>query len=311
VDVNASRLSTSPFAPAVCCQVSAWAGVRMTAEELPLWQRQSVAAAWPGLPSSLLKHAEPQTIAGLVAVRQAMHQHELTGVCFRDWGAIAGPSFLGRQASADAIQRFREEGAFAVSPHLIPHKSLHAVSGTLSQALALQGPNFGVGGGPGAAEEALLVAATLLAEPIVPGIWVVLTEFDPEFIPVSAGHNGIGAASWICHAVALALAPTAAAMTPKGLRLHVGMNSPPAEESALEQFRLADLTTAIANGVDAARGWRCRNYGWISLSQGDCGHADYGHADYGRAPYGRAYGGRADNRHADNRHADNGAGELR
>jgi hypothetical protein len=299
VDVNSSRLLTSPWAPAVCCQVSACAAVRMTPEELPVWQRHAVAAAWPTLPSSLLKHAEPQTIAGLVAVRQALHQHELRGVCFRDWGAIAGPSLLGRQASADAVQRFREEGAFAVSPHLIPHKSLHAVSGALSQALALQGPNFGVGGGPGAAEEALLVAATLLADPVVPGVWVVLTEFDPEFIPHSPGQNEIRAESWICHALALALTPAAPAR--EGLRLHLGVNCPPADATDLEQFCLADLTTAIAAGIDAARGWRFRNYGWISLTRANCAHVDYGHADYGHAKNG----------HAKHGHADHGAGELR
>jgi hypothetical protein len=103
-----------------------------------------------------------------------------------------------------ALKRFAAEGAWGVSPHLIPHRSLHAISGTVSLALKMHGPNFGVGGGPRAAAEVLLSAAAMLTCRKLPGVWVVLTAQDPEGPPDEAGRHAPGT----CFAaLALALVP--------------------------------------------------------------------------------------------------------
>jgi len=81
------------------------------------------------------------------------------------------------------MQRYVREGAWGITPQMVPHHSLHAISGTISQAFHMQGPNFGIGGGPRSHGEGLLAAATFLAENEVPGLWLVLTGHDPEEIP--------------------------------------------------------------------------------------------------------------------------------
>jgi hypothetical protein len=93
---------------------------------------------------------------------------------------------------AAALQRFAAEGAWGVSPHLIPHRSRHSISGTVSQALKIHGPNFGVGGGPGGTVEVLLAATALLEGKRLPGVWIVLTCLDPESPPDEAGRLAPG-----------------------------------------------------------------------------------------------------------------------
>src|SRR5205807_2272244 len=119
---------------------------------------------------------------------------------------------------------------------LIPHRSLHAVSGTLSQTLKIQGPNFGVGGGPGAESEALLVAATLVGNRGLPGVWVVLTGYDPEMAPADPTANEPPVPVPPCSGVALAL--TAVQGGGRGLQLRL---SPPECGSAAETSRARSL----------------------------------------------------------------------
>ena len=96
-----------------------------------------------------------------------------------------------------------------MSPHLIPHRSLHSLSGTVSQALKVHGPNFGSGGGPHGAADALLTAAALLNGSRLPGVWVVLTGWDPE--PATDAAGQVLSQENLCNAVALALVPTLSA----------------------------------------------------------------------------------------------------
>jgi hypothetical protein len=167
------------------------------------------------LPPAFLKHADEQTVLGLAAVYHAIHDHHLNPP-FTAWAVLAAPRFLGRPTMAAALQRFAAEGAWGVSPHLIPHRSLHAMSGTVSQALKIHGPNFGVGGGPCAAAEVLLAAAALLERQNVPGVWVVLSGLDPESAPDEGGRTAPGTH---CVGVALALVPPRSGWS--GLRLRV------------------------------------------------------------------------------------------
>src|SRR5262249_30780400 len=126
---------------------------------------------------------------------------------FRDWGVIGSPRFLGRAALATALVRYATEGAWGISPHLIPHRSLHALSGTVSQALKIHGPNYGVGGGNEGAAEALLVAGALRADGLLPGLWVVLPGFAPELAPAAPLAADAAPPRTDCLGVALALTP--------------------------------------------------------------------------------------------------------
>jgi hypothetical protein len=201
-------------------EVVAWATQRVVIAALP-GLRQQVGTALSEFrgaerrreSTSFLKHADEQTIVGLAAVLAALREPSVTPDAstakwtsdrFRDWGVVASPRFLGRSAMAASLQRYRAEGAWGVSPHLIPHRSLHSLSGTISQALAIHGPNFGTGGGPGGDREALLSAFALLQGQQVPGVWVVCTRLDPEAGPDDSGQLP---AECFLEGLALALTP--------------------------------------------------------------------------------------------------------
>jgi hypothetical protein len=115
-----------------------------------------------------------------------------------------------------SLQRFLAEGAWGVSPQMIPHRSLHSPSGTVSHALRIHGPNFGVGGGPEGAVEVLLAAAAMLERGQLPGLWLMWTAQEPEGEMDEAGH---GDPNTICRALAVALTPEHQYAT--GLRLHL------------------------------------------------------------------------------------------
>jgi len=129
---------------------------------------------------SLLRHADEQTVVGLAAVFQAIHESSLDPQGFGGWSILAAPRYFGRAAFERAFPTFQGEGAWGVSPHLIPAHSLHSASGTISQALVAHGPNLGVGGTPGGDLEALLFASTLIEAGSTAGVWVVLTGRETE-----------------------------------------------------------------------------------------------------------------------------------
>src|SRR5262249_2336298 len=151
--------------------------------------------------------------------------------------------FLGRPTMAASLQRFDAEGAWGVSPHLIPHRSLHALSGTVSQALKVHGPNFGVGGGPGCEAELLLAAAALLHGQRLPGVWAVCTRLDPELPPRPDGTSAPGTA---CLALALALPPPDPGGAGRRLRLTGGVG---AEADPPAPFGLADLKAMLEQAL--------------------------------------------------------------
>ena len=161
------------------------------------------------LPAASVKHSDEQTIAALAAVLTAIHKYDLTGVDFTNWGVLAAPRFLGRQALAHTLQRYAAEGAWGISPHVIPHRLLHAVSGTISLTLRIHGPNFGVDGMPGGTAQLLATAMAVLSTGQVPGVWTVMTGWHPEPVPARQGAvvAGSGPDKPVCGAVALALTP--------------------------------------------------------------------------------------------------------
>src|SRR5205823_1882768 len=153
-------------------------------------------------------NSDDQTVLALAVICQALASAQRPAAYYEEWGVIAAPNLFGRSGTYQALLNFRADGAWGISPHMIPHHSLHAVSGTISQALRMHGPNFGISGGPNAAAEAFLVAATLLSNNSVPGLWVVMTGHEPEWLPGEVrqdkGDDGM------CLAAALALEPAGA-----------------------------------------------------------------------------------------------------
>jgi hypothetical protein len=258
---------------AVCCDVAAFGVVRSTPDDLKS-QRQNPGVV-PGepLPPAFLKHADEQTVVALAAVLRAIHAHGLGTLSFRDWGVLAAPRFQGRIAMAVAIQRYLAEGAWGISPHLIPHRSLHAVSGTISQVLKIHGPNFGVGGGPGSAGELFLTAAALLGRGNVPGLWVVLTGWDQEPAPTREGRcDNAG----VCSALALALLP--ARPEARGLRLRLlppcrQEQAAPGAAETLGPGSLERLLAVLANGrwPRTTVIWRLEGGGCLQLEGGGDG----------------------------------------
>lgn len=186
------------------CRVAGATLLRADAATIAQARRQPIAVGTEKLAVSILKHADDQTMLALLAVLEALEIHRWRDQSFADWGVIAAPTFFGRVNSALAIQRYRQEGAWGVSPHLIPHQSLHASSGTISQLLKIHGPNFGVGGGPNPAPDSLLFAAALLADGSLPGLWLIVTGHESEWIPAA---DGAAVPPPICQAAALALTP--------------------------------------------------------------------------------------------------------
>jgi len=218
------------------CAVLGHAAVSATPETLPALRQRPAPA--------FFKQSDEQTVVGLAAVYRALDAAGLDPAALGGWGAVAGPRFLGRGVMDLTLRRFAEEGAWGMSPHVIPHRSLHALSGTVSQALRLHGPNFGAGGGPGADGEALLAAAALLADGELPGLLLVLTHAVPDALPTPEGPPP----SW--HALALALRPCV--QNGAGQRLEVAAG--PAGGNGLPPLDVA----ALARGLSAneAGGWR-------------------------------------------------------
>jgi hypothetical protein len=146
---------------------------RASLEDFPTLRKAPDPSGQVAVHPSLLRHADEQTVVGLAAVFRAVLEGGLDLAGFGDWSVLAAPRYHGRAAFERAFPTFQREGAWGVSPHLIPAHSLHSPSGTISQALKAQGANLGVGGTPGGEREALLFASTLLRVGGIAGVWVV------------------------------------------------------------------------------------------------------------------------------------------
>jgi hypothetical protein len=246
--------------------VLAFAAVQAPADALTRLRHNPGPSPGPTWPANFLRHADEQTVVGFAAVLQAIQTYRLQDWSFREWGVVAAPRFIGRLAGAGAMNKYLREGARSTSPHLIPHQSLHAVSGAISVALQMHGPNCGVGGGSHAVSEGLLAACTVLDAGDVPGLWLVVTQWEPEPMPDEQGRSTLAG---LCHGVALALVPQPPNGTGLRLRYHwdaaalavtygpatVGQQSHYPDVPSLANFlaRLHDTPT-VAPWICAARG---------------------------------------------------------
>jgi hypothetical protein len=197
------------------------------------------------------RFADDLTVAGMAAMLHAIDDFGMHNWTFADWGMVAAPRFAGRMITAMNIVKSKTDPHFSISPHTIPNLCLHSASGAASVAFGIHGPNLGVGGGPGAVPEALVAAMSVLAENRIPGIWVVLAEFNPEPRPDGAGKcvNAVTA-----HAVAIALASGASAGSLK-LRRSLDPVLPGS---------VRDLQDFIQK-VNRPRGWKCGMTGLGSI----------------------------------------------
>ena len=169
-------------AVAVECDVVAQATFFASQGEIPALRKAPGLLGDAAMSPGLLRHSDEQTVVGLAALLRAVQDQGLDPGGFGEWAVLAAPRFLGREAFEKAFPLYQNEGAWGVSPHLIPAHSLHSPSGTFSQVLKAHGPNLGIGGTPGGEVEALLLAATLLAEGMIPGVWVILSGQDPAVV---------------------------------------------------------------------------------------------------------------------------------
>ncbi len=196
----AARVRTSD--PRFACAVAAHATLHVPLESLAALRANPGLDSSPPLPPRFLRYADEQTVVGLAAVLRAMAAPCLARVDFTRWGVLAAPRLLGRLSGAATLNKFVELGVPAISPHVIPHHSLHAVSSAVSVALGMHGPSFGIGGGPESTAEGLLGALSFLRAAQAPGLWLVLTQWDREPTPDGRGGSATPAA---CCASALAL----------------------------------------------------------------------------------------------------------
>jgi hypothetical protein len=229
----------------------------------------------PGPPLSqrispvLLKYSDEQTVIGLAAVLDAANRFGLQDTDFTDWGVIAAPCRLGRPKLAGTLIRFDRDGVRGISPMIVPHLSLHALSGTISQALHSHGLNFGVSSGSDHLAEGLSAAIAILSDGRLPALWLVLTCWDSVPIPdEEACCPPRDGKSPVCQAVALALTRSEKDSTGSSLRL---VSQPPALSCSdgLSATVAADLSglTGFLLGR-AGRSWTCplAAGGWVELT---------------------------------------------
>jgi hypothetical protein len=221
-------------------EVRAHALCRMSKDQICSARRKpgNPPEGWPAVQPSLLRHSEDQTITAMAAVHATLRRmgHD-DPRCLEHWGILVSSRFLGRSSLVVALDRFRSDGVWGVSPHLVPHYALHSPAGTLSLALGVHGPNLGVGGGLWSEFEGILTALTWLKARIVPGLWLVFCGWSPEFVP---DREGEPMDDCECQALALVLVPPSSTK-PTRPSFHVVAGDEPESPRPLEVTSLAGL----------------------------------------------------------------------
>jgi hypothetical protein len=226
--------------------VASWSVVRAGYDDLTSLRRAPGPLGGAKLPNKFLRHADEQTVVGLSAVLHGIDRLGLPLPSFRNWSVLAATQYFGRTGTATALRRYEQLGPKSVSPHSIPQLSLHALSGAISVALNMRGPNLGIGGGPGALAEGLLAALTFVGDESVPGVWLVLTQWEREPVPVVDGRV---AGNPTCCAVALALVRGDA----QGMRMRLQFGFPAVDQYTASSPDVAGLSSKAATVAELAR----------------------------------------------------------
>ena len=219
----------------------------VTAAQMPALRKELAGQFKDTLTSSVVKNADEQSLVALVALSEAIAQSPMERA--DEWGVIAAPRFFGRTRCAEMVRKFREQGAWSASPHIIPQCMLHSLSGLLSQAFGIHGPNIGAGGSRGGEREALLAAFGWISAGRLPGVWLVLTSWDSESPAYSDG---------VCTALAVGLQSSAAGL-PK-LRLLTSGNA-----GNVPPFSLESLGEELSAGWSRSARWEMGHMGSLSL----------------------------------------------
>ena len=230
--------------------IQAHAFCRMTRQQIADERRRPgpMPQGWNPVQPSLLRQADDQTVVSLAAVRGALGRlDDREPARFELWGILAASRFLGRSGLVQAISGFRSEGVWSISPHLSPHATLHSPAGTLSLAMGIHGPNLGIGGGPGSGFEGLLTALTWVSSRAVPGVWLVLSGWSPEYVPDQRGEP---LEDCECHSLALVLVPSHSVGAGQA-SLAVVESRPPEQLPSLD---FPQLDTLLARGSSARTG---------------------------------------------------------
>lgn len=198
-------MSVRPFRATSECTVAAHGVVATPLDAISTLREAPSASGRRPIPPRFLRHSDEQTVVGLAAVLKAIDAGPLRDACFDEWGVVAAPMFPGRLSGAATFRKYEQGGPAAISPHIIPQNSLHSVSSAISISLAMRGLNFGIGGGPEALAEGLMVALTLVDNRLLPGLWLVLTQWSTEPVP-----DGLGSSQTPTNCLAVALGLRAA-----------------------------------------------------------------------------------------------------
>jgi hypothetical protein len=199
-----ARFAVSPRDTALVASVGAFAHIQADAARIEALRRDPGTLPGRDLPASFLKHSDEQSVCGFAAMLQAIRESGQAIEAFREWGVVGAPRYPGRICGAAAMARFFDQGVRGISPHAIPHLSLHSLSGVISVGLGLGGPNLGAGGGPNALAEGFMTAFSMLSQRRLPGLWLVVSAWNREPLPQK---NGRATIEGKCHAVAIALSP--------------------------------------------------------------------------------------------------------
>lgn len=248
---------TPPTVAPLAAEIEAHGLVRLARAEIAEFRRRPdpLPEGWDAARPSPLRNADEQTVAAVAAVRRALeNMGNPPPSRFEDWGVVAAPRFLGRSHLLLALDRFKVEGPWGVSPHLIPHFALHAQAGALSLVLGGHGPNMGAGGGLFAGNDGVLTALSWLDSGLVPGVWLVLTNWGPEYAPDLAGEPREPTR---CEALALALEPCRANGDSPRLRIvePAAPTAPAAVTAAALAAALNRPAGRVTIGADATGHW--------------------------------------------------------
>jgi hypothetical protein len=209
-----------------------------------------------------LKHTDEQAVAALVALDRAMTAAGMSNEACHRWGVISTSSYVGRNASAAIRDRFLAEGAWGVSVHATPHRSLHSIASTISLGLQNHGPSFGSGGAPGQEPSGLMAAAGFLQSGQCDGIWLLLTAWLPE-LAVDVKGQPIGEST--CLGVALGLVAQPAVTSVGRVRIRMLDEQSPAAAAAASPQPVVNLTEFLADEGLKSSVWSCLPSPWMKL----------------------------------------------